>query len=55
MKIGILGAGNVGTTLGTRWANGGHQVVIQFARTGFSENEGSCRKGWPEFEVRFCG
>jgi NADPH-dependent F420 reductase len=28
MKIGILGAGNVGTTLGTRWAKGGHQVVF---------------------------
>jgi NADPH-dependent F420 reductase len=28
MKIGILGAGNVGSTLGTRWAQGGHQVVF---------------------------
>jgi len=28
MKIGILGAGNVGGTLGTRWAQGGHQVVF---------------------------
>ena len=28
MKIGILGAGSVGTTLGTRWAKGGHQVVF---------------------------
>src|SRR5215472_1296852 len=28
MKIGILGAGNVGATLGTRWAKGGHQVVF---------------------------
>jgi 8-hydroxy-5-deazaflavin:NADPH oxidoreductase len=28
MKIGILGAGNVGGTLGTRWAQGGHDVVF---------------------------
>ena len=28
MKIGILGAGNVGGTLGTRWARGGHEVVF---------------------------
>jgi hypothetical protein len=28
MKIGILGSGNVGGTLGTRWAKGGHDVVF---------------------------
>ena len=28
MKIGFLGSGNVGSTLGTRWAQGGHQVVF---------------------------
>jgi hypothetical protein len=28
MKIGILGAGNVGGTLGSRWAQGGHDVVF---------------------------
>lgn len=28
MKIGILGAGNVGGTLGTRWAQAGHQVTF---------------------------
>jgi NADPH-dependent F420 reductase len=28
MKIGILGSGNVGATLGTRWAQGGHNVVF---------------------------
>ena len=28
MKIGIIGAGNVGGTLGVRWAQGGHQVVF---------------------------
>jgi NADPH-dependent F420 reductase len=28
MKIGILGSGNVGGTLGTRWAQGGHEVVF---------------------------
>jgi predicted dinucleotide-binding enzyme len=28
MKIGILGSGHVGGTLGTRWAQGGHEVVF---------------------------
>ena len=28
MKIGIVGSGNVGGTLGTRWAKAGHQVVF---------------------------
>jgi NADPH-dependent F420 reductase len=28
MKIGILGSGNVGGTLGTRWAQAGHEVVF---------------------------
>lgn len=28
MNIAIIGAGNVGGTLGTRWAQGGHQVVF---------------------------
>lgn len=28
MKIGIIGAGNVGGTLGTRWAQGGHAVTF---------------------------
>lgn len=28
MKIGVIGAGNVGGTLGTRWAQGGHEVVF---------------------------
>lgn len=28
MKIGIIGSGNVGGTLGIRWAKGGHQVVF---------------------------
>jgi predicted dinucleotide-binding enzyme len=28
MKIGILGSGNVGGTLGKRWAKGGHTVVF---------------------------
>lgn len=27
MKIAIVGAGRVGTTLGERWASGGHEVV----------------------------
>ncbi|HEY3741966.1 MAG TPA: NADPH-dependent F420 reductase [Bryobacteraceae bacterium] len=28
MKLGIIGAGNVGGTLGTRWAQAGHTVVF---------------------------
>lgn len=28
MKIGIIGSGNVGGVLGTRWAMGGHEVVF---------------------------
>jgi predicted dinucleotide-binding enzyme len=28
MKIGIIGAGNVGGTLGKRWAAGGHHVIL---------------------------
>jgi predicted dinucleotide-binding enzyme len=28
MNIGIIGSGNVGSTLGRRWANGGHTVVF---------------------------
>lgn len=28
MKIAIIGTGNVGGTLGSRWANNGHQVVF---------------------------
>lgn len=28
MQIGIIGTGNVGSTLGLRWAEGGHEVVF---------------------------
>lgn len=28
MKIGVIGAGNIGGTLGTLWANKGHQVLF---------------------------
>lgn len=28
MKIGVLGSGSVGGSLGTRWAKNGHQVVF---------------------------
>lgn len=33
MKIGIIGAGNIGTGLGKRLAANGHDIVISFART----------------------
>ncbi|HTA71852.1 MAG TPA: NAD(P)-binding domain-containing protein [Bryobacteraceae bacterium] len=28
MNIGIIGSGNVGGALGTRWAKGGHHVIF---------------------------
>ena len=28
MRIGIIGAGKVGTTLGAGWARAGHEVVL---------------------------
>ena len=28
MKLGIIGAGNVGGTLGSRWAQAGHTIVF---------------------------
>ena len=37
MRIGIIGAGNVGGTLGTRWAKGGHQVVFSSREPGSSK------------------
>lgn len=33
MKIGIIGAGNVGTGLGRRLAAHGHEIMVSFART----------------------
>jgi predicted dinucleotide-binding enzyme len=33
MKIGIIGSGNVGGTLGTRWARNGHQVMFAQRRS----------------------
>src|SRR5450755_3493948 len=37
MKIGILGSGNVGGTLGTRWAQGGHEVVFSSREPGSAQ------------------
>lgn len=34
MRIGIVGSGNVGGTLGTRWAAGGHEVVFSSRNPG---------------------
>src|SRR5512145_364787 len=28
MKIGIIGSGNIGSTLGTFWAKAGHQILF---------------------------
>lgn len=33
MKIGIIGAGNIGTGLGKRLAAKGHDIIVSFART----------------------
>ena len=32
MNIGIIGSGNVGSTLGEMWAKAGHQVMFSFSR-----------------------
>jgi 8-hydroxy-5-deazaflavin:NADPH oxidoreductase len=32
MNIGIIGSGNVGSTLGEIWAKAGHQVMFSFSR-----------------------
>jgi 8-hydroxy-5-deazaflavin:NADPH oxidoreductase len=32
MKIGIIGAGNMGAALGKLWANAGHQVIFSYSR-----------------------
>jgi predicted dinucleotide-binding enzyme len=32
MKIAVIGAGNVGATLGKRWAKLGHEVVFGVRR-----------------------
>ncbi len=32
MKIGIIGAGNMGGGLGKRWANAGHEIMFSFSR-----------------------
>lgn len=37
MKIGILGSGNVGGTLGTRWAQSGHEVVFSSREPGSAQ------------------
>jgi 8-hydroxy-5-deazaflavin:NADPH oxidoreductase len=37
MNIGIIGSGNVGGTLGTRWAQAGHQVIFGSRNPGSDE------------------
>jgi 8-hydroxy-5-deazaflavin:NADPH oxidoreductase len=37
MKIGIIGSGNVGGTLGSRWAKNGHTVVFSSRNPGSAE------------------
>src|SRR5690242_7958038 len=37
MRIGIIGSGNVGGTLGTRWAQAGHEVIFSSRNPGSRE------------------
>lgn len=37
MKIGIIGSGHVGGTLGARWAQGGHRVIFSSRNPGSAE------------------
>ena len=54
MKVGIIGAGNVGTGLGRRLAAKGHDIVVSFARTPGKVQEaadtigGGARAGTPK-------
>jgi hypothetical protein len=58
MKIGIIGAGNVGTGLGKHLAARGHDIIISFARTAEKVEAaaaaigGGARAGTPEEAVR---
>lgn len=58
MKIGIIGAGNVGVGLGRRLAAAGHDIVVSFARTpdkveaAAAAIGGGARPGEPQDAVR---
>jgi hypothetical protein len=58
MKIGIIGAGNVGTGVGKRLAAAGHDIVVSFARSpekvaaAAAEIGGGARAGTPEEAAR---
>lgn len=58
MKIGIIGAGNVGTGLGKRLAAKGHDIVVSFARSpekveaAAAAIGGNARAGSPEEAAR---
>jgi predicted dinucleotide-binding enzyme len=58
MRIGIVGAGNVGTGLGARLAGAGHEIVVSFARTDDKVAQaaraigGDARPGTPEQAAR---
>ena len=47
MKIGIIGAGNVGGTLGMRWAQAGHDVVFGSRNSGSDDQKALVGKGGP--------
>ncbi|MCU0246275.1 MAG: NADPH-dependent F420 reductase [Bryobacter sp.] len=48
MKIGIIGAGNVGGTLGTRWAAAGHEVVFSSRTPDSAEMKDLVAKAGPK-------
>jgi len=47
MKIGIIGSGNVGGTLGSRWARGGHEVVFGSRNPQSDDQKELARKAGP--------
>lgn len=57
MKIGIIGAGNIGTGLGKRLAAKGHDIIVSYARTPEKVTEaaavigGGAKAGTPEEAV----
>ena len=50
MKIAIIGAGNVGTALGSGWSKAGHQIVYG-VRKPKDDKAGALRKSQPKAEV----
>jgi predicted dinucleotide-binding enzyme len=62
MKIGIIGAGNIGGTAGTLWAKAGHQIMFSSRHPGelaplMAQAGSTAQAGTPEEAVhgaRWC-